>query len=179
MSGFPAWGSGKRTGNLQGILTLKVSGMCLQDFHSTGENRDSTLGGQHKQNPVCIKTQMKGAVIPQEAEPDLPASPGGSPVEACIGRCSPQGLGHWQQFWKGPLCIILLEVAINPNTEPLDPRAGSPQAKQLTGREHSLTHQFSSVAQSSDSATPWMQHTRLPCPSPTPTAYSNSCPPSW
>ena len=26
-------------------------------------------------------------------------------------------------------------------TEPLDPRAGSPQAKQLTGREHNPTHQ--------------------------------------
>ena len=25
-------------------------------------------------------------------------------------------------------------------------------------------------------ATPWLQHTRPPCPSPTPTAYSNSCP---
>ena len=25
-------------------------------------------------------------------------------------------------------------------------------------------------------ATPWLQHARLPCPSPTPRAYSNSCP---
>ena len=25
-------------------------------------------------------------------------------------------------------------------------------------------------------ATPWMQHTRLPCPSPTPGCYANSCP---
>ena len=31
----------------------------------------------------------------------------------------------------------------------------------------------------SNSATPWMEHTRLPCPSPTPWAYSNSCPLSW
>jgi len=28
-------------------------------------------------------------------------------------------------------------------------------------------------------ATPWLQHARLPCPSPTPGAYSNSCPFSW
>ena len=28
-------------------------------------------------------------------------------------------------------------------------------------------------------ATPWTQHTRLPCPSPTPRAYSNSSPSSW
>ena len=28
-------------------------------------------------------------------------------------------------------------------------------------------------------ATPWTVHTRLPCPSPTPGAYSNSCRSSW
>ena len=28
-------------------------------------------------------------------------------------------------------------------------------------------------------ATPWLQHIRLPCPSPTPGACSNSCPLSW
>ena len=27
--------------------------------------------------------------------------------------------------------------------------------------------------------TPWLQHTRLPCPSPTPRAYWNSCPLRW
>ena len=37
--------------------------------------------------------------------------------------------------------------------------------------------QFSSVAVVSDSLRPHgLQHTRLPCPSPTPTVYSNSCP---
>ena len=30
----------------------------------------------------------------------------------------------------------------------------------------------------SDSVTPWLQHARLPCPSPTPRAYSNPCPSS-
>ena len=41
--------------------------------------------------------------------------------------------------------------------------------------------QFSSVSCScvSDSATPWATAARLPCPSPTPRAYSNSCPLSW
>ena len=28
-------------------------------------------------------------------------------------------------------------------------------------------------------ATPWLQHARTPCPSPTPRVYSNSCPLSW
>ena len=32
-----------------------------------------TLGG-HKQNLVCTRTQEKGAVTPQETDPDLPVS---------------------------------------------------------------------------------------------------------
>ena len=34
---------------------------------------------------------------PQETEPKLGTSVGGSPVEVWVGRGSPQGLGHWQQ----------------------------------------------------------------------------------
>ena len=45
---------------------------------------------------------------------------------------------------------------------------------------NSYFHQFSSVQFSrwvvSDS---WLQHARLPCPSPSPRACSNSCPSSW
>ena len=36
-----------------------------------------------------------------------------------------------------------LEVTVNPTIEPIGPRAGSPQAKQLPGREYNLTHQQS------------------------------------
>ena len=57
---------------------------------------DSTLGG-HKQNLACIKTQGKGAVTPKEAEPDLPASVGGSPWEVGISSGLSCGLGHWQK----------------------------------------------------------------------------------
>ena len=40
--------------------------------------------------------------------------------------------------------------------------------------------QFSSVAKSCPTLQPHgLQHTRLPCPSPTPGACSNSCPSSW
>ena len=43
-----------------------------------------------------------------------------------------------------------------------------------------IYHQFSSVAQSCLTLRPHgLQHTRLPCPLPTPTAYSNSRPLSW
>ena len=41
--------------------------------------------------------QGKGAVTPQETEPDLPASVGGSPVEVWVVSGSLWGQGHWQQ----------------------------------------------------------------------------------
>ena len=41
------------------------------------------LGG-HKQNLVPTKTQGKGAVAPQETEPDLPVSVQECPVEVWI-----------------------------------------------------------------------------------------------
>ena len=39
--------------------TLKASGIWLQDFDRTGENRDSTLGGHTTQSTVSIRTQGK------------------------------------------------------------------------------------------------------------------------
>ena len=42
-----------------------------------------TLGG-HKQNLVLNRTQEKGAVTPQETEPDLPVSVWESPAEAWV-----------------------------------------------------------------------------------------------
>ena len=43
-----------------------------------------------------------------------------------------------------------------------------------------LKIQFSSVVQSCPTLRPHgLQHARLPCPSPTPRAFSNSCPSSW
>jgi len=50
-----------------------------------------------KNNLAVTKTQGKGAVTPQETDPDLPASVGGSPVEAWVSKFSPQGRRHWQQ----------------------------------------------------------------------------------
>ena len=104
-SGFQAWEPNKGTGNPQGIWLWRPAGFDYQDFHRTGENRDSSLGG-HKWNLVCSKTQRKGAATPQETEPKLPASVGGSLVESCIGRDSPYGQGDWQQlFGKVPFGV--------------------------------------------------------------------------
>lgn len=62
-------------------------------------NRESTPGW-HIQNLVCTRTQGKEAVIPQETEPDLPASAGESPVGAWDGSGSSWGQGNWQQQQK-------------------------------------------------------------------------------
>ena len=52
-----------------------------------------TLGG-HKQKIVCTKTKEKGAVTPQETEPDLPLSVQESLVEAWVNGSLMQGRGH-------------------------------------------------------------------------------------
>ena len=54
---------------------MKASGIGLQDFDTSGGNRDSTLGG-HTQSSVCIRTQQEGTGTPWETEPDLPALEG-------------------------------------------------------------------------------------------------------
>ena len=77
----------------------------------------------------------------QEAEPKLPASVGRSPVEVWVGRGSSQERGTGNRSPRRFLLAkALLEVAINPIMEPIDPRARSPQAKQLPGREPASTH---------------------------------------
>ena len=52
-----------------------------------------TLGG-HKQNLVCTRTQEKGAVTPQETDPDVPMSVEESPAEAWVSVGLQQGRGH-------------------------------------------------------------------------------------
>ena len=112
----PHWAS--QPGDLAKGLGIPRKSGCegqkdlLQDFHKTRGNRDSTLRG-HKQNLSCTRTQEKGAVTPQETEPDLPASVGGSPVKIWVSSGSPQGwemaaavLGSasWREAsWRLPL----------------------------------------------------------------------------
>ena len=55
-----------------------------------------TLGG-HKQNTVCTRTQDKGAVAPQETDPDLPVNVQESPGESWVG-------GGLLQCWGGTKC---------------------------------------------------------------------------
>ena len=66
----------------------------MQNFHRAGETE--TLG-RHEQNLVHTRTQEKGAVTPQETEPDLPVCvgvSGGAWVDST-------GSGQWpQQSWE-------------------------------------------------------------------------------
>ena len=51
------------------------------------------LGG-HNQSLVCTRTQEKGAVTPQETDPDLPVSVQESLAEAWVSGGLLQGWGH-------------------------------------------------------------------------------------
>ena len=66
------------------------------------------LGG-HRQNLLCTRTQEKGAVTPEETDPDLPVSVQESPAEAWVSGGLLQGRGTQ----CGSACRGLLkEVAI-------------------------------------------------------------------
>ena len=76
----------------------------------------------------------------KETEPKLPASVGGCPIEAG-STAAPHRDGRTGGSSPGRYPLAFLEVTINPTIEPIDHRAGSPQAKQLPGRECSPVHQ--------------------------------------
>ena len=73
----------------------------------------------HKQNLVHTRTQVKGAVTPQEKDPEFPMSVQEFPVEAWVGSGLLQGWGHWVCAWG-----LLKEVAIIFVTSTLRPSFG-------------------------------------------------------
>jgi len=68
-------------------------------------------------------------------------------LEGLLWMCGLAGVHHRDggtqsiRLGRFPLTLTLLEFTIIPTIKPIDPRAGSPQAKQLRGREYNLTHQ--------------------------------------
>ena len=46
-------------------MALKAIGICLQDFHRTGENRDSSLGGHKKKS--CMHQDPEEIMLRKEA----------------------------------------------------------------------------------------------------------------
>ena len=55
----------------------------------------------HKLNPVHTRIKEKGAVIPQDTDPDLPVSGQESLVEACMGQ-------QWPAAGSGTLSVAVL-----------------------------------------------------------------------
>ena len=62
----------------------------MWNFHKTGE----TDSWRAQTKPVCTRTQERGAVTPQEVEPDLPVSVQESLVEPWVDSGLLQGQGH-------------------------------------------------------------------------------------
>ena len=58
------------------------------------------MQGGHKQNLVCTRIQEKGAVIPQETDPDLPMSVQESLAETWVRGALLQGRA-WA--WRGAI----------------------------------------------------------------------------
>ena len=67
--------------------------MCIYIFLHTHTYKSQTLGG-HKQKFVHVRTQEKGAVTPQETDPDLPMSVQEPLSEAWVDGGLLQGRGH-------------------------------------------------------------------------------------
>ena len=78
---------------------------------------------------------------------------------------------------KTPCSLLSRIPAIGPDLPALPVSPSSVYSQHITWRDASVQFSRSVV---SDSLWPHgLQHARLPCPSPTPGAYSNSCPSSW
>ena len=63
------------------------------DYRTYTGLQKQTLGG-NRQNLVHTRTQEKGAVTPEETDPDLPVSVQESLEEAWVSRGLLQGGGH-------------------------------------------------------------------------------------
>ena len=123
---------------------LKASGIWLQDFDRTGGNRDSTLRG-HTRSRVCIGTQRKEQWPHRKLNQTYLLVLEGllQRREVAVPHREDKDTGS-RSSGKYSLAWALPESAISPTKEPIGSSAGSPQAKQPTGRELSPTHQQTS-----------------------------------
>ena len=93
-----------------------------------------------------------------------------SPIRAIIIKVNT--IKHLYDFSTLHLWLLLLSPSL---TFPLSSKTGgSAQAALVL-----ITIQFSCSVMSNSLWHHGLQHSRLPCPSPTPAAYSNSCPLRW
>ena len=82
---------------------------------------------------MCTRTQEKGAVTPQETQPDLPMGVQGSAAEAWVG-------GGLLQGW-GTACSSECMGPLEGGRHYLHYLHHSLASGQATGREHSFAHQ--------------------------------------
>ena len=68
--------------------------------------------GWHKQNLRCTKTQEKGAVTPQETDPDLPMSVQASLEEAWVSGGLLQGWGHAWDLLKEVTIVFITSTIV-------------------------------------------------------------------
>ena len=127
-------------------LALKGHGVWLQEFHSTGGNRSSTLGG-HTQGPRHTRTHRKKqwhhTTLGQTYLLVLEGLLLRWGAAVAHGGNKDTGRDNSREY---SLAWALLEAAISsprPNLtqQPVSPSAGTPQAKQWRRRKHSHTHQ--------------------------------------
>ena len=140
MSGSPAWGPNKQTGNIQGIWPWRPAVFDHRTSTGLGETETPVLEGTNKslcalslrgreqwdhrrlnQNYLLV---LEGLLWRHVSAGDYHRD--GDTGNISLGR-SPWCKSSW--------------VAISQTTEPVDPRAGSPLAKKLPGRECNTTHQ--------------------------------------
>ena len=140
MSGFPAWRPSKGTRNSQGNWLWRSAGFDYRISIGLRETETQLLEDTNKilhapgprgkeQWPHRRLNQTDLLVLEGLLWRYVLAvvHHGDGPGSISPGRC------HF--VWA------LWEVTINPTIEPADSRAGLSEAKQLTGREHSITHQ--------------------------------------
>ena len=139
-SGSPPGGGGPRVYGFESQQGLSAG--APQELRK----QDSNLGGC-TQVFTCTGTQGK-AVTPEEPGPELPVSFGGSPDETGVNCGSLWGKDtHWWQKPQGIFKYMSSPGGNNfgiktwPQQQPIGSSAGTSQAKQRTGWEHSPTHQ--------------------------------------
>ena len=99
---FPSPGTWQRDWEPPGNLTLKASGIWLQNLHKTEE----TDSWKAEAKPVHTRTQEKEAMTLQETDPEVPVSVQESLAEVWVDSGLLQGQGHWipqclhKTFWR-------------------------------------------------------------------------------
>ena len=73
---------------------MKVTCLLLHKSHTLALKTGALIFLAFCVYLVCTSTQEKGAMTPQETDPDLPMSVQESPAEAWVGGGLLQGWGH-------------------------------------------------------------------------------------